>query len=55
MTEGNYLLVEDGDWARVRPLLDEAWYVEMDEATRLDWLIRRHIEFGKTPEPRAPG
>ena len=35
MTEGNYLLVDDGDWARVRPLLDEAWYVEMDEDTRL--------------------
>ncbi len=50
VTEGNYLLVDDGDWARVRPLLDESWYVEMDEATRLDWLIQRHIEFGKTPD-----
>ena len=36
VTEGNYLLVDDGDWARVRPLLDEAWYVEMDEDTRLE-------------------
>ena len=36
VTEGNYLLVDDGDWARVRPLLDEAWYVEMDEETRLE-------------------
>ena len=50
VTEGNYLLVDDGDWARVRPLLDEAWYVEMDEETRLSWLIQRHIEFGKTPD-----
>ena len=50
VTEGNYLLVDDGDWARVRPLLDEAWYVDMDEETRLGWLIQRHIEFGKTPE-----
>ena len=50
VTEGNYLLVDDGDWARVRPLLDESWYVEMDEDTRLDWLIQRHIEFGKTPD-----
>ena len=50
MTEGNYLLVDDGDWARVRPLLDESWYVEMDEDTRLDWLIQRHIEFGKAPD-----
>ena len=22
----------------------------MDEATRLEWLIARHVEFGKTPE-----
>ena len=34
----------------MRPLLDEAWYVEMDEDTRLEWLIQRHIDFGKTPD-----
>jgi pantothenate kinase len=50
VTEGNYLLVDEGDWARVRPKLDEAWYVDMDEAIRLQWLIARHVEFGKTPE-----
>ena len=50
VTEGNYLLVDDGDWAAVRPLLDEAWYVDMDEGTRLEWLIARHVAFGKTPE-----
>src|SRR5690606_5231891 len=31
VTEGNYLLVEDGDWAEVGPLLDESWYVEPPE------------------------
>jgi len=46
VTEGNYLLL----WDEVRALLDEAWYVEMEEATRLEWLIARHVEFGKTPE-----
>ena len=46
VTEGNYLLL----WEGVKPLLDEAWYVEMDEEIRLRWLIERHIEFGKTPE-----
>ena len=50
VTEGNYLLLDDGDWAAVRPLLDEAWYVAMDEEKRLRWLIARHVEFGKTPE-----
>src|SRR6188508_3001950 len=28
VTEGNYLLVGDHGWAAIRPLLDEAWYVE---------------------------
>lgn len=46
VTEGNYLLL----WDEVRPLLDEAWFVETDEATRLERLIARHVEFGKTPE-----
>ena len=50
VTEGNYLLLGDGDWGLVRPLLDEAWYVEIDEELRLQRLIQRHIQFGKTPE-----
>jgi pantothenate kinase len=50
ITEGNYLLVDEGPWAQVRGLLDEAWYVMQDEETRLRLLIARHIEFGKDPE-----
>jgi pantothenate kinase len=50
ITEGNYLLVDDGPWAQVRELLDEAWYVVQDEDTRLRLLIERHIEFGKEPD-----
>jgi pantothenate kinase len=50
VTEGNYLLVADGDWADVRALLDEAWFVEGDDDRRRDWLIARHIEFGKAPD-----
>jgi pantothenate kinase len=50
ITEGNYLLVDDGPWAEVRELLDEAWYVVQDENTRLRLLIARHIEFGKAPD-----
>jgi pantothenate kinase len=50
ITEGNYLLLDDGPWAGVRALLDEAWYVVQDEDTRLRLLIARHIEFGKEPE-----
>ena len=50
VTEGNYLLVEEGDWGRVRPQLEEVWYVDMDETTRLEWLIARHVAYGKTPD-----
>ncbi len=50
VTEGNYLLVDDADWSDVRALLDEAWFVEGDEDRRRDWLIARHIQFGKSPE-----
>jgi pantothenate kinase len=50
VTEGNYLLVPNEPWAGVRPHLDECWYADLDEATRLRWLIRRHIDYGKTPE-----
>lgn len=50
VTEGNYLLVPDGDWAGVRDLLDEAWFVEGDEDRRRELLIARHVAFGKAPD-----
>ena len=50
ITEGNYLLVDDGDWAQIRPLLGTCWYVDLDELTRIDRLVTRHQSFGRTPE-----
>lgn len=50
IVEGNYLLVDDGAWAGVRGLLDECWFVEVDEAVRMDRLVARHRAFGRTPE-----
>lgn len=50
VTEGNYLLLQRGAWAQVRPLLDEAWYVEVDEAQRLERLLARHMRFGRSHE-----
>ena len=49
ITEGNYLLVQTGGWGAVRPLLDEAWYVEVAEQVRLERLVARHVAFGKPP------
>ena len=50
ITEGNYLLLDEPSWERVRQLLDEVWFVEIDDAMRVQRLIRRHIEFGKSPD-----
>jgi len=48
VNEGNYLLLQRGAWAQVKPLLDEAWYVEVDEAQRLARLQARHMRFGRS-------
>jgi pantothenate kinase len=50
VTEGNYLLLETGAWARVRPRLDEVWFCELTEPERLRRLVARHEEFGKSHE-----
>ena len=50
ITEGNYLLLEEGPWAGVAPLLDEVWYVEVDDGLRLERLLRRHQQFGRSLE-----
>lgn len=48
VTEGNYLLAPAEPWAGVRVLLDEAWYLELDEEERLRRLVARHEAFGRT-------
>lgn len=48
VTEGNYLLVDDGPWRDVRPLLDEVWFLAPAEDVRLERLIARHRAYGRT-------
>ena len=50
VTEGNYLLVEDGPWGAVRGLLDEVWFVAPEEDVRIERLVARHVAHGRTPE-----
>ncbi|MFG2127352.1 nucleoside/nucleotide kinase family protein [Streptomyces sp. NPDC048751] len=50
VTEGNYLLLETGAWARVRRQLDEVWFCETDEDERIRRLVDRHERFGKGRE-----
>ncbi|ORT54527.1 nucleoside/nucleotide kinase family protein [Streptomyces sp. CB03238] len=47
VTEGNYLLHDDGPWADVRRLLDEVWFLELDDRRRVHRLVERHVRFGK--------
>jgi pantothenate kinase len=47
ITEGNYLLLRSGPWAHLPALLDEVWYIDLAEETRLRRLIGRHMEFGR--------
>jgi pantothenate kinase len=41
IVEGNYLLYDDGPWARVRPLLDRVWYRDTPAAVRRRRLLGR--------------
>ncbi len=50
VTEGNYLLLTEGAWPRVRSRLAEVWYCELDEDLRESRLTARHIRFGKQPD-----
>lgn len=48
LTEGNYLLLDQPAWRRVRRTLDQTWFVSADDSLRVERLIARHVEFGKT-------
>ncbi|HET8595307.1 MAG TPA: nucleoside/nucleotide kinase family protein [Intrasporangium sp.] len=50
ITEGNYLLLQEDPWCAVGSLLEEVWYVEANDALRVDRLVDRHVKFGKTPD-----
>ncbi|UYQ60701.1 nucleoside/nucleotide kinase family protein [Streptomyces peucetius] len=48
VVEGNYLLSGDGPWAPAAALLDESWYLEIDDAIRRRRLVARHESHGMT-------
>ena len=50
VVEGNYLLLDLGAWAGVRPLLDECWYVDVDDGRRVAELVARHVKHGRSPD-----
>lgn len=53
ITEGNYLLLDAPPWDRVRPLLDEVWFLAPDEGVRRERLVARHRRFGRSDDEAA--
>jgi pantothenate kinase len=49
IVEGNYLLHDSGGWEEIAELLDELWFIDLDDEKRLERLIARHIAYGKSP------
>ncbi len=47
--EGNYLLFDSGAWAQLRPLLDETWFLQVDEEIARARLIDRQHRGGRSP------
>lgn len=50
VTEGNYLLFDQVPWATGRAVLDECWYIDLDDDLRHERLQARHQRFGRSPE-----
>ena len=50
VTEGNYLLLDDPPWNRVREMVDEVWYVDVPDALRRSRLVARHMQFGRSAQ-----
>ncbi|MFE6254592.1 nucleoside/nucleotide kinase family protein [Agromyces sp. NPDC057865] len=50
VVEGNYLLSDEEPWRRIRDLVDESWFCAADDDERMPRLVRRHTEFGRSPD-----
>jgi pantothenate kinase len=46
VTEGIYVLLNMPPWDGVRPLLDEAWFVHLDDDERRRRMLARHLRHG---------
>ena len=52
IVEGNYLLLANAPWWRVRPLLDLAVFIDLPRETVRARLMKRHAEHGLFDERR---
>ena len=47
VTEGNYLLLDRPGWRDLATVLDETWFVDVDDDDRVRRLVARHELYGK--------
>jgi pantothenate kinase len=47
VTEGNYLLLDRPGWRELKAVLDETWFLDLDDEERVRRLVTRHEVFGK--------
>lgn len=50
IVEGNYLLLDDAPWRRVREVVNESWFLNVPDALRYARLLARHMHFGRTEQ-----
>lgn len=50
IVEGNYLLLERPPWAALQELFHRTGYLEVNDATRVERLVARHVRHGRSLE-----
>lgn len=53
--EGNYLSLGEGEWKEAAELMDELWFVEVDEKVARQRLMKRHVEAGIARDEEEAG
>lgn len=48
ITEGNYLVLSEGEWKHTHSLFDECWFVTAPQQERQQRLVDRHCYFGRS-------
>ncbi len=50
IVDGNYLLLRREPWSRIKPLLDETWYLDLDLDKCMDRVRNRHVAGGTSSD-----
>ena len=53
--EGNYVALNKDEWAEAATLMDQIWWVEVDEKVARERLVRRHVKAGIAKDAQEAG